>query len=326
MNVSNNMENKAPEVSVIIPLYNEEECVEELYRQVLSALKGLDKTWEVIFIDDGSTDETFAILSKCIVLDGRQHIIRFRRNFGQSAALAAGFDHASGAVLIPMDGDLQNDPSEIPKLLHYIDEGYDIASGWRKERQDSFFRRRLPSMIANRLISWVTQVHLHDSGCTLKAYRREVLQDLKLYGELHRYIPVLAHWKGYRIAEVPVQHQPRRYGQSKYGFRRLGRSYIDFLSVLFMTSYLKRPMQLFGMAGTACAAVGALVMLYLAALWLIKGGIGWRPLLFFGTTALVVGIQLISVGLLGEMLRHITFRAEEEYSIRQVWEDISEGL
>jgi hypothetical protein len=171
------------------------------------------------------------------------------------------------------------------------------------------------------MVSALTNVEIHDVNCGFKVYRREVLQDLKLYGELHRYIPVLAHWQGYRIAEVPVTHHPRRFGRSKYGIGRLGRSYIDFLSVLFLTSYLKRPMQLFGGLGSAFALVGAIIMLYLVAVWLFQGGIGWRPLLFFGTTALVVGIQLISVGLLGEMLRNITFKAEEEYVIRQVWDD-----
>jgi glycosyltransferase involved in cell wall biosynthesis len=195
-----------------------------------------------------------------------------------------------------------------------------LVIAWRANRNDPI-SKRLPSKFANFMVSALTNVEIHDVNCGFKVYRREVLQDLKLYGELHRYIPVLAHWKGYRIAEVPVTHHPRRFGRSKYGFGRLGRSYIDFLSVLFLTSYLKRPMQLFGGLGSAFALIGIVIMLYLAAVWLFQGGIGWRPLLFFGTTALVVGIQLVSVGLLGEMLRNITFKAEEEYSIRQVWDD-----
>jgi glycosyltransferase involved in cell wall biosynthesis len=238
--------------------------------------------------------------------------------------MTAGFARARGEIIITLDADLQDDPGELPTLLAKLDEGYDLVIAWRANRSDPI-SKRLPSKFANFMVSTLTSVEIHDVNCGFKVYRREVLQDLKLYGELHRYIPVLAHWKGYRIAEVPVTHHPRRFGRSKYGIGRLGRSYIDFLSVLFLTSYLKRPMQLFGGLGTAFALVGTVIMLYLAAVWLIQGGIGWRPLLFFGTTAVVVGIQLISVGLLGEMLRNITFKEEEEYSIRQIWDDADQA-
>jgi glycosyltransferase involved in cell wall biosynthesis len=308
-------------ISFVIPLYNEEESLVPLHEALTTAAAALPHDYEILFVDDGSTDSSPDILWTLFQKDTEHvRVFQFRRNFGKTPALSAGFARVRGDIVITLDADLQDDPAELPKLLEKLDEGYDLVGAWRADRQDDI-SKRWPSRFANRTVSALTGIHLKDMNCGYKAYRREVVQDLKLYGDLHRYIPVLAHWQGYRIAEVPVQHQPRKFGQSKYGFKRLGRSYVDFLSVLFMTSYLKRPMQLFGMAGSACAAIGALVMLYLAALWVVKGGIGWRPLLFFGTTALVVGIQLISIGLLGEMLRHITFRAEEEYSVRQVWED-----
>jgi glycosyltransferase involved in cell wall biosynthesis len=288
---------------------------------VSQTAESLPAGYEIIFVDDGSSDGSLHILQELHERD-RKHVrvIQFRRNFGKTAALAAGFARARGDIVVTLDADLQDDPSELPKLLAKVDEGYDLVGAWRMHRQDPV-SKTWPSRLANVTVSTLTGVKLHDMNCGFKAYRREVVHDLKLYGELHRYIPVLAHWKGYSVTEVPVTHHPRRFGQSKYGARRLGRGYIDFLSVLFMTSYLRRPMHLFGMLGSIVAAVGAIIMLYLAGVWIVQGGIGWRPLLFFGITALVVGIQLISVGLLGEMLRNATFRAEEEYSIRQVWDD-----
>ncbi len=311
-------------ISFVIPLLNEEESLETLHEAVTRTVETLPFDYEIIFVDDGSTDRSPSILQDLYRRD-RKHVrvIQLRRNFGKTAALTAGFARARGEIIVTLDADLQDDPGELPKLLAKLDEGYDLVGAWRANRQDPI-SKRWPSRVANRTVSMLTGIKLHDVNCGFKAYRHEVVQDLKLYGELHRYIPVLAQWKGYRIAEVPVTHHPRRFGRSKYGGRRFGRSYIDFLSVLFMTMYLKRPMHLFGMAGSACAAVGTVIMLYLAGLWLVEGGIGWRPLLFFGITALVVGIQLISVGLLGEMLRNITFRAEEEYSIRQIWDDFTE--
>jgi glycosyltransferase involved in cell wall biosynthesis len=308
-------------LSFIIPLLNEEGSLRALHEAVTQAVSPLPYEFEIIFIDDGSTDESPTILQELFQQDPRHvRVIQFRRNFGKMAAMTAGFARARGEIIITLDADLQDDPGELPKLLAKLDEGYDLVIAWRANRNDPV-SKRLPSKFANYMVSTLTSVEIHDVNCGFKVYRREVLQELKLYGELHRYIPVLAHWKGYRIAEVPVTHHPRRFGHSKYGIGRLGRSYIDFLSVLFLTSYLKRPMQLFGGLGSAFAFIGIVTMLYLAAVWLFQGGIGWRPLLFFGTTALVVGIQLISVGLLGEMLRNITFKAEEEYSIRQIWDD-----
>lgn len=312
-------------ISFVIPVLNEQDSLEPLHEAVTRSVESLAAAYEMIFIDDGSTDRSIAVLQELYARD-REHVrvIQFRRNFGKTAALAAGFAHARGEVVVTLDADLQDDPAELPKLLTKLEEGYDLVGAWRVDRQDPI-SKRWPSRLANATVSALTGIRLHDLNCGFKVYRREVVQDLKLYGELHRYIPVLAHWKGYRVAEVPVTHHPRRFGRSKYGLQRLVRSYIDFLSVLFLTTYLKRPMHLFGMLGSLFALVGAVIMIYLAALWVIEGGIGWRPLLFFGITALVVGIQLISVGLLGEMLRHTTFRADDEYSIRQVWDDHRSG-
>jgi glycosyltransferase involved in cell wall biosynthesis len=311
-------------ISFVIPLLNEQDSLQALHAAVTQTMAASQLTYEIIFVDDGSTDRSLAVLQELYHADP-MHVraIQFRRNFGKTAALTAGFARARGEVIVTLDADLQDDPAELPKLLATLDEGYDLAIAWRANRQDPV-SKRWPSKFANLTVSALTGVKVHDVNCGFKLYRRELAQDLKLYGELHRFVPVLAHWKGYRFTEVPVTHHPRRFGASKYGIRRLVRGYIDFLSVLFLTTYLKRPMHLFGLAGSACAAVGTLIMLYLAALWLIQGWIGWRPLLFFGITALVVGIQLISVGLLGEMLRNVTFRAEDEYSIRQIWDDTEE--
>jgi glycosyltransferase involved in cell wall biosynthesis len=309
-------------LSFVIPLLNEEDSLQALYEAITESSESLSLEYEIVFVDDGSTDGSPSVLRELYERDAKHvRVIQFRRNFGKMAAMTAGFARARGDLIVTLDADLQDDPAELPKLLAKLDEGYDLVVAWRAQRNDPV-SKRLPSKLANLTVSTLTSVKVHDVNCGFKVYRREVLEDLKLYGELHRYIPVLAHWKGYRIAEVAVTHHPRRHGRSKYGIGRLGRSYIDFLSVLFLTTYLKRPMQLFGMVGTSVALVGLVIMLYLTGVWLIEGAIGWRPLLFVGITALVVGIQLISVGLLGEMLRNISFRAEEEYSIRQVWDDV----
>jgi glycosyltransferase involved in cell wall biosynthesis len=304
-------------ISFVIPLLNEEESLLELYRQIRQAVELLSLEYEILFVDDGSTDGSVAILEDLYESDpDHVRVIQFRRNFGKTAAMTAGFSHAQGDVVVTLDADLQDDAGELPKLLAKLDEGYDLVVGWRANRQDPA-SKTWPSKLFNAAVSSLTGVKLHDFNTGFKMYRRDVVQDLRLYGELHRFVPVLAHWQGYRVAEVPVTHHPRQYGKSKYGLRRVA-WFIDFLSVLFLTTYLKRPMRLFGMMGSVFAGLGLLIMLYLAGVWLIEGGIGWRPLLFFGTTALMVGIQLLSVGLLGEMLRNITFRADEEYSIRRI--------
>lgn len=312
-------------ISFVIPLLNEEDSLEALHEAISQAVEPLLYTHEILFVDDGSTDRSPAVLQSLHQADPEHvRVVQFRRNFGKTAALTAGFSRARGEVVVTLDADLQDDPTELPKLLAKLEEGYDLVGAWRAERNDPI-SKRWPSKFANATVSALTDLELHDVNCGFKVYRREVVRDLKLYGELHRFIPVLAHWRGFRVTEVPVTHHRRRFGYSKYGARRLARGYIDFLSVLFLTTYLKRPMHLFGLIGSAVAAVGTVIMLYLAALWLVEGSIGWRPLLFFGITALVVGIQLVSVGLLGEMLRNITFRAEDEYSVRQTWDRFLDG-
>jgi glycosyltransferase involved in cell wall biosynthesis len=311
-------------ISFVVPLLNEEESLGALHEAIARAAGALPapySEYEIIFVDDGSTDGSPAVLQS-LFGDDPEHVcvVQFRCNFGKTAAMTAGFGRARGDVVVTLDADLQDDPTELPKLLEKLDEGYDLVGAWRADRRDPI-SKRWPSRFANATVSALAGIRLHDMNCGFKVYRREVVQDLKLYGDLHRYVPVLAHWQGYRITEVPVTHHPRRFGHSKFGGKRFVRSYLDFLSVLFLTRYLKRPMHFFGSAGSLVTALGASIMLYLFGVWIVQGEIGWRPLLFLGITALVVGVQLISLGLLGEMLRNVTFRAEEEYSIRQVWDD-----
>lgn len=311
-------------LSFVIPLLDEQDSLQPLYEAITQAVAGVPacyRSYEIIFIDDGSVDGSPAVLRKIHDCDPcHVRVIQFRRNFGKTAAMTAGFAHARGEVVVTMDADLQDDPAELPKLLAKLDEGYDLVGAWRTNRNDPL-SKRLPSKVANFTISRLTGLKLRDLNCGFKVYRREVTQDLHLYGELHRFVPVLAHWKGYRTTEVPVTHHRRRFGRSKFGGKRFVRSYIDLISVLFLTRYLKQPMRLFGLLGSIFTLAGAVVMLYLFGVWLVQGAIGWRPLLFFGITALVVGIQLISLGLLGEMLRNVTFCADDEYSIRAVWDD-----
>ena len=305
-------------LSVVVPVLDEEESIQPLHASLGDALTALGQEYEIIYIDDGSQDGSFEILKSIHDADGGHvRVIQFRRNFGKTAALTAGFRHARGEVVITMDADLQDDPTEIPDLVKKLDEDYDLVVAWRHERQDSL-SKRLPSRIANTAVSLLTGVRLHDLNCGFKAYRREVVQDLKLYGELHRFIPVLAHWRGYRVTEQKVVHRPRQYGQSKYGFERLGRSFLDFGMVLFLTYYLKRPMHLFGTLGALLFFVGFAIGLYLTGLWFLGEGIGWRPLLFLGILAMVVGVQIASIGLLGEMIRNFAYDPEEEYSIRRL--------
>ncbi len=290
------------DVSIVIPIYNEEENIPLMYEAVTTAMidSGLD--YEVICVDDGSCDASFARLESCALENKRWRIIRFRRNFGQTAAMAAGFDAARGEVIVPMDGDLQNDPGDIPLLLTTMSEGYDVVSGWRKDRQDAFVNRTLPSRIANALISKMTGVHLHDYGCTLKAYRREVLLGIGLYGEMHRFVPALASRVGARVTEVPVRHHPRRFGTSKYGISRTVRVVLDLITVRFLLSYATKPIQLFGKWG-----------IYALMLSLLSGGatlymkifagtsMNRNPLLLLTAFLAFMGIQFIALGLLGEL-------------------------
>lgn len=289
-------------ISVVVPLFNEEENVPELHRGVKSVMESLKKKYEIIYVDDGSNDRTLPLLDEIQSGDGNVVVISFRRNFGQTAAFAAGFDYAKGDVVITLDGDLQNDPADIPSLLEAIKES-DIVSGWRKNRKDPFVSRRLPSMIANRLISWVTGVKLHDYGCSLKAYRSEVIKNMKLYGEMHRFIPAVASWYGVKVAEVETVHHPRLRGKSKYGISRTVKVFLDLITVKFLQSFSTKPLQFFGPVGLASGAAGVLISLYLSLEKLVFGrDIGGRPLLLLGVLLIIVGIQFIGMGLLGEML------------------------
>ena len=288
---------------MVIPVYNEEESVEPLIRETKSVLETLAKKYELILVDDGSTDGTYPLLLQLHESEPRIKVVRFKRNFGQTAAIAAGLAYAQGEVIVAMDGDGQNDPGDIPALLGKLDEGFDLVSGWRFPRQDPFLSRRLPSQMANALISWMTQVKLHDYGCTLKAVRREVARDLKLYGEMHRFIPAMAYERGARIAEIKVHHRPRRWGKSKYGIARTFRVVLDLLTVKFLLSYATRPLHIFGLIGLVSGGGGFLIAVYLTAQKLYYGaGIGGRPLLLLAVLLIFIGFQFITMGLLGEML------------------------
>lgn len=309
-----------PELSIVIPVYNEGENIAPLYREVTDALVALGRPYEVIVVDDGSTDDSFARLRQVHQQDPRWRIIRFRRNFGQAAGFAAGFAAARGQVVVTLDADLQNDPRDIGKLLDKLAEGYDIVSGWRTERKEPFLSRRLPSMTANRMISGATRVSLHDYGCSLKAYRSEVVKGIRLYGELHRFIPALASWMGVRVAEVPVNDRQRRFGKSKYGISRTLRVFLDLITVRFMLSYSTRPLHVFGGLGLLSFAAGLLIGLYLTFVKLALGqDIGTRPLLLLAVLLVILGVQMVSMGLLAEMITRTYHEAQDKpiYVIRE---------
>jgi glycosyltransferase involved in cell wall biosynthesis len=303
-------------ISVVIPVHDEERSVALLYDELTAALDPLEQDWEAVFVDDGSEDGTFAALTRLHAGAPNVRVVRLRRNFGKSAALAAGFAQARGDVVVTIDGDLQDDPSEIPKLLAKLDEGFDLVSGWKAHRRDPW-TRRLPSRIFNRVTGWVSGVRLHDMNCGLKAYRAEVVKGLRIYGELHRFIPVLAHYRGYRIAELPVNHRPRGHGRSRYGLERYLRGFFDLLTVTFIGRYRTRPMHLFGGLGLLLGLGGAVILLYLTVLKVAGHAIGHRPLLTLGVLLVVVGMQFFSLGLLGEM---ITSQHEERAQTREVVE------
>jgi glycosyltransferase involved in cell wall biosynthesis len=291
------------EVSVVIPVFNEEANIRPLYSQLKQILEDLGRSYEIVVVDDGSTDGSLEVLRQLCKEDRSLKVVRLRRNFGQTAAFSAGFDQASGDVVVTLDADLQNDPEDIPLLLAKIEEGYDVVSGWRKSRKDPFLTRRFPSVVANLLISQVTGVKLHDHGCSLKAYRREVVDNINLYGELHRFIPALASWMGISLAEVPIAHHARRFGKSKYGLSRTFRVILDLLTVRFLLSYSTRPIHIFGSLGLLTAFVGSIIVGYLGYVRLVlQRSIAERPLLLLGILLLVVGVQFITMGLLGELV------------------------
>lgn len=308
------------DLSVVIPIYYEEENIRPLYDAVTAVLEPTGLSYEIITVDDGSGDGSFAVLKELALADKRVRVIRFRRNFGQTAAMAAGFEASRGAVIIPMDGDLQNDPADIPLLLEKIREGYDVVSGWRKDRQDAFINRTLPSRIANGLISRMTGVHLHDYGCTLKAYRREVLEGIGLYGEMHRFVPALASRVGAKVTELAVRHHPRLHGQSKYGISRTMRVVLDLITVRFLLSYATKPIQLFGKWG-----IYAVLLSFVtggATLWMKlfnDYSMNRNPLLILTAFLLFMGVQFIALGLLGELNARTWYESQGKpiYTVRE---------
>jgi glycosyltransferase involved in cell wall biosynthesis len=313
------------DISIVIPIYNEGESLPELVTELTQVLAQLGTSYEILAIDDGSRDDSVQVLRRLQADEPNLKIVCLRRNFGQTAAFAAGFDLARGEVVITIDADGQNDPADIPRLLAKMDEGYDIVSGWRTQRKEPFFSRRLPSIVANRMISQATEVRLHDYGCSLKAYRHAVVKNIHLYGELHRFIPALASRYGVRVAEVPVNDRPRRHGQTKYGLSRTLRVLLDLITVSFLLGYASRPMQLFGLIGLASGVLGTLIGLYLASLKLIYGyryPIGDRPLLMLAVLLVIIGVQFVVMGLLGEVVIRTYHEAQDKpiYYVRSVEE------
>ena len=312
-----------PDLSVVIPIRNEAASLVELCHELTETLESWGRPFEILIVDDGSTDESFQILTLLQAADPRLRVIRFRRNFGQTAAFAAGFDHARGRVIVTSDGDLQNDPRDIPSMVHTLESGYDIVCGWRKDRKDRFFSRRLPSTIANWLISAATGVHLHDYGCSLKVFRAEVIKPLKLYGEMHRFLPAIASEQGVTIAEAVVNHRPRRHGESKYGIARTIRVILDLLTVKFLMSYSTRPLQVFGPVGLGIAILGSIIGGWLA--YQRIAGIataGWLALLFLSLLLVITGGQLVTLGLLAELQARTYHESQDKptYVVREILE------
>ncbi|MCC6163483.1 MAG: glycosyltransferase family 2 protein [Acidobacteria bacterium] len=316
-----------PEISLVIPIYNEAPNIEALFDEITAALDGWGRAYEVLLIDDGSTDGSAEALARLPARDPRFRVIRFRRNFGQTPAFSAGFAYARGSVIITSDGDLQNDPKDIPMLVARLEEGFDIVCGWRKDRKDTLVTRRIPSVIANKLISRATGVDLHDYGCSLKAFRSEVVKPLRLYGEMHRFIPAIASEFGVKVSEVVVNHRARRAGTSKYGLSRTIRVILDLLTVKFLLNYATRPLQIFGLIGVILGSLGALIMVYLAFVRLfLHQGIADRPLLLFGILLVSSGLQLLTMGLLAELQARTYHESQDKptYAIRDIVEASAE--
>ncbi len=311
---------EGPEISVFLPVYNEEPNLLPLHAQLDDALSKLGRSAEIVFVDDGSTDDSLKVLRELAAKDDRVRVVALKRNYGQTAAMAAGIDAAQGQVLIPMDADLQNDPADIVRLLEKLDEGYDVVSGWRKNRQDKLITRKIPSMLANRLISWIGGVPLHDYGCSLKAYRRESLQDVKLYGEMHRFIPIYASWAGARVAEIPVEHHARTMGKSKYGLSRTIKVVFDLMTIKFMASYQTKPIYVFGSFGMLAFLISILAGLYALFLKLFhKADFVQTPLPILAIVMFAVGIQFLLMGLLAEMLVRTYHESQSKaiYAVRE---------
>jgi len=309
------------DLSLVIPIYNEEENIPLLYAEIKEVLDVTSYQYEIIFIDDGSSDTSVAVLEKLSQEDEKVLVVALRRNFGQTAAMSAGFDHATGDIIITMDGDLQNDPHDIPDMVAKLNNGYDVVTGWRHDRQDPFISRKLPSMLANRLISWITGVSLHDYGCTLKAFRREVTENINLYGEMHRFIPAIASGMGIDFTEVKVNHRARRFGTSKYGISRTIRVVLDLMTVKFLLSYATRPLHVFGTVGVLSAGLGFLIAFIMTLQRFFTGdGLSDRPLLLLAVLLIFMGVQFITMGLLAELVVRTYHESQKKpiYFVRRI--------
>ncbi len=314
-----------PELSLVIPIRNESPNIDALYAELTQVLGGWGRSYEVLAVDDGSTDDSFERLARYQQRDARWRIIRFRKNFGQTAAFSAGFRYARGRLIATLDGDLQNDPRNLPDMIRRVDEGHDIVCGWRKDRKDAWLTRRLPSAVANRLISWATGVQLHDYGCSLKVFRADVVKPIKLYGEMHRFLPAIASEMGVKIDEMVVNHRPREHGESKYGLSRTFRVVLDLLTVKFLLSYSTRPLQMFGLIGVPMGLVGFLIGIYLSYERLFGyESIANRPLLLLAVLLIFSGIQLVTMGLLAEIMARTYHESQDKptYVIRELRESV----
>ena len=314
MNKLNNL------ISIVVPVYNESDSIRLLINEIINVMKSHQLLFELIIVNDGSVDSTSNVLENLSIEIKQLTVINLRKNYGQTAALAAGFDHSNGDIIVTLDGDLQNDPNDIPKLITNINEGYDLICGWRFQRKDKLLNRRIPSQIANRLIGNVTGIHLHDYGCSLKAFKHEIIKDIKLYGELHRFLPVLANIEGAKIKEIKVNHRSRKYGQSKYGIDRTFRVLMDLLTVWFMNKFLTRPMYVFGFIGIISIISSFIMSSYLIVLKFLGESIGNRPLLIFALILGIAGVQLFSFGLLGELLMRTYHESQNRpiYRVREI--------
>lgn len=306
--------------SIVIPVYNEEANIHPLYNELKPVMETMGKGYEILFVDDGSRDRTPWALRTLHKRDKKVRVIRLRKNYGQTAAMSAGFDHAKGKVIVTMDGDLQNSPKDIPRLIAQIDKGYDVVSGWRFHRKDPGFSKKIPSKLSNRLVRRFTGLPLHDFGCTLKAYRKEALEDVELYGEMHRYIPALVAWQGYSVTELKVEHRARTRGQTKYGASRLLRGFLDLMNIRFWSKYSTRPLHFFGWMGALSFAIGFLIGLYKLILrFALNNPLEAGPLLIFAVMLIILGIQLITFGFLGEIMIRTYYQGKRKiYSIKEI--------